>query len=338
MKKMNEWKEYAKKIFIASGAPEEYAEIVATNLVMSNAEGHPSHGVLRSVQYYNHIQKGVIKPDASPSVVKQTPNSILIDGNRCFGQVALNYAVKRVLEANKDVYVVGIKNTNHIGRACDVVAPLAREGYAAFAFCNGGGPNVSPYGTAGRVFSTNPVAAAFPTTSGEPRVVDFASATYVEGKLRVAKNKGELMDDASILDKNGNPTRDPNDFYNGGSVIPIGLNKGSALSYIIEMMGGILTGNGCASFPGYIDGNGTLLFAMKGDLFRTFEDIDADAQKLDNIVLGSRKAKGFTEVLLPGQRERLERYESEVSGFEIDDTSKRAIFEIGDKLGIERPQ
>ena len=85
---------------------------------------------------------------------------------------------------------------------------------------------------------------------GRPHIVlDIAAAATAEGKLKVARNKGESVPDNWIVDADGNPTNNPNDFYGPpmGAILPTGGHKGYGLCFMVEMLAGLLTGGGCSS-------------------------------------------------------------------------------------------
>ena len=77
----------------------------------------------------------------------------------------------------------------------------------------------------------------------------MTATTVAEGKLMVARNKGVAVPPGTIVDKHGDPTTDPNDFYAGGALLSIGGHKGYGLNVLIDMLAGGLSGGGCTA-PG----------------------------------------------------------------------------------------
>ena len=67
---------------------------------------------------------------------------------------------------------------------------------------------------------------------------------WAEGKVRVAQRLGKSVPNDTILDSDGNPSNDPNDFYDGGCLLPLGGHKGYGLSLICDVLAGMLTGSG----------------------------------------------------------------------------------------------
>ena len=141
----------------------------------------------------------------------------------------------------------------HAGRMGEWVELAADSGVIGLAFTNGAGPggSVVPYGSLERFFGTNPISAGVPVADGAPILIDLATSVVAEGKVRVARNKGETLPEGLVRDRDGRPTTDPNDLYQGGALLPVGGHKGSALSLLVDLLGGALTGQGVPSLPGY---------------------------------------------------------------------------------------
>ena len=85
--------ELARQIFVAHGASNRNARIVAEHLVTSDLMGVPSHGLNRVVQYTSEIAGGLLRPAATPAVTTLAPARLQIDGGSGFGQVACMAAV-----------------------------------------------------------------------------------------------------------------------------------------------------------------------------------------------------------------------------------------------------
>src|SRR6202022_3388136 len=54
-----------------------------------------------------------------------------------------------------------------------------------------------------------------------------------------------------LIDKEGKPTNDPADLYSGGAILTFGDYKGYALSLLVEVVGGSLSGAETPIFPQY---------------------------------------------------------------------------------------
>jgi hypothetical protein len=82
---------------------------------------------------------------------------------------------------------------------------------------------------------------------------DFATSVAAEGKIRVYRARGHKLPNGWIIDQRGGPSNDPNDFYAGGAILPVGGSvghKGFCLSFMTDLFGGILSGDGFPAIPG----------------------------------------------------------------------------------------
>ena len=122
--------------------------------------------------------------------------------------------------------LVNVSNHEHTGRVGTYAETAAKDGMASF-MCSGyvGGQSlmaVAPFGGTVRKLSTNPLVIAFPYNDEGPILLDFATTISAEGKLRVARAKGATLPDYWTITADGTPSNDPNTYYEGGSLLPIG--------------------------------------------------------------------------------------------------------------------
>ena len=73
------------------GFSEKEADIIQDVLLTSDLFGIQSHGMQRMVRYHKGITNGLIKIDAKPEIVKETPISAVIDGHDGMGQLLVSY-------------------------------------------------------------------------------------------------------------------------------------------------------------------------------------------------------------------------------------------------------
>jgi uncharacterized oxidoreductase len=298
--------EITQAIVEAVGTPPASAQAVAESLGGANIMGHDSHGVIRLALYLDFVSEGSVRPGATPPVAARRGATAQVDGMLGWGQPAARLATQTAIElaGEHGIGAVTIVNCNHIGRVGEYVETIARAGMIGIAMCNAG-PAVAPYGGYQRVMGTNPFAWAAPGGPGEPPLVlDFATAGVAEGKLRVARTKGETVADGLVLDAHGRPTRDPADFYAGGALRPFGLHKGSGMSVMVELMARGLC-NVDPTWSSNVEQNGTLIMALNTPFFAPEEQFLGAAARLRAQVGGLLPADGFAAVLLPGDPERL---------------------------------
>ena len=77
-----ELRRFATEIFVKVGMPPDDAEIEAEVLVWANLRGVDSHGVLRIPWYVQNVDDGVFNTAPNIRVERETPATILIEGER----------------------------------------------------------------------------------------------------------------------------------------------------------------------------------------------------------------------------------------------------------------
>ena len=326
-------------IFAATGAPALTARTVADSLVEADLAGHDSHGVIRVSEYLGEIRKGTLKPQAQPTIVGTTATTLQVHGNRGFGVVVATWAMEQLLAKGVGgIAAATITGCGHIGRAGVYPAMAAERGMIGLAFVNGGArqPRVVPYGGTRPVFGTNPLAAAVPQGAQPPIVLDFSTAVVAAGKIRVVRDRGELLPEGWILDREGRPSRQPQDYYDGGMLLPAAEHKGYALGLLVEILGGLLTGAGTPALPesGYEVGNGVLFIVVDIAAFRPLETFAAQVRDLVTVLHASAPEAGTGEVLLPGEPELRSRERRRVEGIPLAEATWHAILDAARTLDV----
>ena len=322
-------------IFTAVGAPRHVVDPVAQFLVNANLTGHDSHGVLRIPSYLQGIPEGRLVPSAEPEAVKETSNTLVLSGKRGFGHYTAWKAMERAIEGarKRQIYGVSLVDTNHIGRLGEWADMAAKAGFIGTVTYGSGGKNSGrtvPFGGAEAAMSTNPLAVGIPTGDEEPFVLDFATSVVAEGKLRVARSKNADVPEGLIVDKDGNPTTRTEDFYNGGYLLPFGAHKGSALSLMVAMMGGL---SGCFDLEtGTM--RGVFMQVINIEAFTSAQAYQKAARAFLNGIRNTPPAPGFGSVLAPGDFERQTRARRLEEGVEIPDTIFESLQEEADKLNV----
>ena len=308
----------ARGVLEAAGAPPASAALVAESLVESNLRGHDSHGVLRLTRYVQFISEQRLDPEAEPEVIDRHGAVCTVDGRNGFGQVAARNAVEELAALTREhsAGAAAIRNANHVGRLGEWVEALADQGLVALAFCNAD-PTVAPFGGRERRLGTNPLAWAAPRKKpAAALVMDWSTAAMAEGKLAVAKARGEPVPEGVVVDKHGKPSQDPNAFYDGGALLPFGAHKGSGLSVMIQLVGGLLAGTGVFGEQG-ASANGTVLVALDIAAFTTRDEFEAQAEAFCVALAGTKPASGFDAVLVPGEIEQRTRAERARDGVPV---------------------
>lgn len=334
----NQLIDFGTKIFLAAGAPLEEAQLVSEFLVRANLAGHDSHGIIRIIQYVSDIEKGIIKPGTKVTIVKESDSFAILNGNWGFGQVVAKRAMELAIKKAKDsaVSIVCAFNCNHIGRLADYTLMASKNDMIGIAIVNST-KSVAPFGGRDRILSTGPISFAFPSDTEPPLVIDIATSVVAEGKVRVMLHKGEKIPFGWIIDKNGNPSNNPQDLYDGGALLPLGGDeaghKGFGLGLAVEILSGILTGAGCA-YEETKRGNGVFFEVINVEKFMPVEEFKRKIGELIRTIKSSRPRPGWKEIIVPGETEYLTEKARLKEGIYVPERTWEEIKQIANRLGV----
>ena len=311
------------EIFQAKSCNHYEAKTIAERLCGSNLKGHDSHGIARVPRYVEWMERGWLYPNMKPELVVDAGAMACLDAKQGFGQIAGECAVDEGIERAKKhgCSVVGLRNSGHLGRIGDWAERAADVGLVSFHFVNvRGSLLVAPFGGSDRRGSTSPLAIGVPGENKNHIILDMATSTVAEGKVMVAQKGGKPLPAGALIDSNGNLTINPEVMYgkinenevpnseNGtGAITAFGLHKGSGINFMMEILGGALTGSGVSA--GIDDkekrkfANGMLSLYIKVDNMVNFEYFLNEVRSYADFVRSSPPANKNEKVLIPGDKE-----------------------------------
>ena len=321
----------------AAGCNRQEASTVARRLVDANLVGHDSHGVIRVGKYLEWMRSGWLRANQTPTIAFESDTIAIVDGNRGFGQVVGEFTGKlgTIKAAKAGIAMVGPRNCGHLGRVGDWAELAAAAGQVSLHFLNtSGAQRVAPFGGSDRRLSTNPITVGVPIAGAEPVILDVTTSMVAEGKLFVASNKGEQVPSGWIIDKNGRPTTDPKEFYDGGALLTVGAHKGSGLSIIVDLLAGAIA-TGRSSDPNdTVLRNNMLSIYVAPDVYDTGGVVAREAARFVDWVKASPPATPGQPVLLPGEIERMTRARRLAEGIAIDDKTWTDLAGAAESVGI----
>jgi (2R)-3-sulfolactate dehydrogenase (NADP+) len=176
-------------------------------------------------------------------VIRDSGAACLIDADTGLGfepcELALTQAAQRA--QSYGIGFAGVTNSHHCGALGPLIEPVAARGLVALAFSTAPAA-ISPWGGKRPIYGTNPVAAVFPRRAAPPLVVDLSLTQVTRGQIMLLQNEGKPIPEGWGMDKDGNPTTDPNAILNGGSLHAVGGLKGTMLALAVELICCALTG------------------------------------------------------------------------------------------------
>jgi LDH2 family malate/lactate/ureidoglycolate dehydrogenase len=301
---------FARRLLAAHGVPERDAATVAHCLVSADLRGVDTHGLTRLPGYLDRVRHGLINPKPELAPKRVTPAAATLDGQNGFGFVVGTRAMAEAIVIARElgIGVVSVRRSTHFGMAASYVLQALDAGLIALVFSNAS-PAMPPWGARSAMLGTNPFAAGAPAGKHPPYLLDMSPAVAARGKIRKAERRGETIPLGYALDGAGRPTTDPTAAL-GGVVLPIGGYKGSGVSMLMDIFGGVISG---ANFGGDVGDQykaydraqdvGHFFLAMRPDLFVGADEYRQRMDTLIDRVHTAPRAEGFDEVLVPGEPE-----------------------------------
>ncbi|MDG6926672.1 MAG: Ldh family oxidoreductase [Nitrososphaerota archaeon] len=327
-----------KEIFQGSGSENAEADLVAEYLVRANLCGVDSHGVIRVPDYVQMVEAGTLKPNVQPKVVSERGATARLDAGFGYGQVSGKFAMELAIRKAKEygTGTVVVFNGNHVGRVADYPALAASEDMIGVMMVKAYGELVAPWGGRKGLLATSPISFAIPTGTHGQIVGDFATSASAEGKVRVRQARGEKVPTGWLLDSQGKPTVEPDDLYNGGSLLTFGQWKGYALNLLMEATGGALSGAGVLdAFTGL---NGVFAQAVDISFFSEVGEFKSRMDTMVEKILRSPPADGVKEVLIPGDPEAREMEKRKVNGIPVEERTWARLVDVARKYGVDVPR
>src|SRR5690348_6743712 len=238
---------FARTVYEACGVPGPDAALLADSLVQADLWGHQSHGVLRLDWYRKRILAGSMSACTQPELVSDAGSIAVIDGRDGVGQVLAKRAMEEAVAraGRHGIGAVAMRNSNHFGTAMYWTRIAARAGCIGFLSTNAS-PSMAPWGGRSKVLGNNPWSIAAPAGKRAPMILDLANTAVARGKVYLARQRGEPIPEGWALDADGRPTTDAQAAIDG-IILPMAGHKGYAITVMMDVLSGVLTGSGFAS-------------------------------------------------------------------------------------------
>jgi hydroxycarboxylate dehydrogenase B len=337
-------------IFVKAGCSRTEGERLGKSLVAANLAGHDSHGVVRVPRYLQWLREGDFLADQKVEVVIDTPALAVVDGHYGFGQSVAPQAVEIGIRKCREtgLAAVALRNSGHVGRVGEWAEMAAEAGFVSIHFCNAASSLlVAPFAGIDRRMSTAPYAIGIPRPGDDPLILDFATSVVAEGKVLVASQGGKKIPDTALIGPDGRTSGDPRLLYGdytptglreykrgAGAIRTFGEHKGSGLAFMVELLGGSLTGTGAAQ-EGRRWANGMLSFYIDPQRLDPQGFFPADVKRYVAFFKSSRPAEPGGEVLTPGEPEIIARKKRLADGISLPDDTWAALVAAARSVGVE---
>ncbi|MDR1240202.1 MAG: Ldh family oxidoreductase [Treponema sp.] len=339
-------------IFTALGIPEDEAADSARILATADARGIQSHGVARIKRYAGGIRLGLIRGGVKPTVLHETPVSLVLDAEGGMGLSLSRQSMENVIvRAKKNGFgVCSIRNSNHFGIAGFYAEMAAREDMIGIAMTNTAALGVPTFARKA-MFGTNPIAFAAPGLDGKMFSLDMATTTVTRGKVEVYEREGKKIPAGWAVDTRGLGTGDPlrllEDmlYQRGGGLLPLGGEgeefggyKGYGLAVMVDILTALCSGG---VFGGAVkDSEQTsarvchFFMALRLDLFRPPEDFKQDMSRMLDELAALPPTEGTKRVYYAGLKEQEAEAESARRGVPLAEGVWENLKQTAEELGV----
>jgi len=156
------------------------------------------------------------------------------------------------------------------------------------------------------------------------------------GKIPVAAARGETIPPGWLLTADGAPTTDPGEHKRGAVLLPLGADqghKGYGLSFMIEVLSGLLTGIGYGVDPKGQHNDGVFLAAFDVGHFIDRAEFEAQMSSFIDEVKATPLAHGHKEIYFPGEMERRVAEQRNRDGIPVDDDTWKRLTDLAREVG-----
>jgi uncharacterized oxidoreductase len=321
----------------AAGTPKDIAVEVSRHLVNAGLAGYDSHGIMQVPGYLAQIADGRLNPRARPTVDKENASTAAVNAHEGWGPYAAHEALVIAMGKAREtgVSVVTLGRSSHIGRLGQYAEDAAAAGLISivtFGEGQAGKLMAVPFGSRQPGLATNPFAAGVPVASGTPFITDFATTKVANASTWRYQESGEPLPEGVALDRDGDPTRDAAAYLDGGSLIILGGHKGSGLSILIALLGGLASSELVEAQRPHLRGATFLVIDPEA-----FAAVDYPGT-VSAFLASLRRLKPAREgmgVLVPGDMEALSRARRQAEGIPMSSSVRADITKLCRQVGVE---
>jgi LDH2 family malate/lactate/ureidoglycolate dehydrogenase len=330
------------RALVAVGMPPADAAVVAALMTEADLQGSDGHGVIRLAPYVRRIRAGGINLQPDIRVVEERAATALIDGDNAMGHLVMSRAAQlaAVKARSAGMAWVGARLSNHAGPASLYARMALPHDMIGLYFAVGNANHLPPWGGLEMLLSTNPIAVAVPTLDETPVVLDMATTVAAYGKVKAKAQRGEMMPEGWMIDRQGQPLLDPKR-ADDGFLLPIGGYKGYGLSLIVGLLAGTL--NGAAMGREVIDFNRDFTSTTNtGQAIAmidpaAFGDVAAFKRRVDVVVRDLRASPRMPQVeriWLPGEQSHAKRVAHRRDGIALGGALRKTLDGVAADLDV----
>ena len=327
-------------IFRKMGMPDEGAAQSADVLIYADLRGIETHGTSDRVRgYVQGFVAGKSNPRPNWKILREAPATATVDGDGGLGiqigSVFMDMAIEKAKQCG--IGAVAVTNCGHFGAAAYFAHRALAHDQVGVAMTIGG-TGVLPTGGAEKLVGLNPLGIAAPARSEPPFVFDAAMSAVAGGKIRLANLLGVETGPGWLARPDGTPIMAPTHVPEEYSILPLGgdretgSHKGYSLAIMIEILSGVLSGNGAGFMRRQSSSHHFIAYDIEKftDVSGFKDDMDALLRRLRE----SKPAPGNERVMYAGLGEHEEEVDRRANGVPYHHTTLDYINSICGELDL----
>lgn len=346
-------RKFTKDVFEKIGCSTTDAEQATDVLLAADLRGIDSHGVARLSGYVRLWEAKRINTRPDIRVIHETPSTATIDAGEALGLVSGPSAMRLAIEKAKNAGSawIAVQNSNHFGIAAYHAMMALPHDMIGIAMTNAS-PLVAPTHSVERMLGTNPMCFAWPSKGHAPFVADLATAAAANGKLEIAQRKGKSIPTTWVQGKQGEQSSDADELKKGGSLLTLGStpengsHKGYALSAVVDLFSGVLSGANFGPWaPPFVSflpvqdnlpgkGLGHFFGVLRVDAFRPKEDYFRSMEQWVTRFREARRKNESQPVIIPGEPEVEAEKERRANGIPLVEAVVKDLKDLEEKFGL----
>ena len=306
---------FGERVGAAVGMPDGQARLLARLLAENDLRGVFSHGSQNLLQYGRLLRDGRVNAAPAPSLVQETPTSVMVDGDGGLGYFAAVQVTERVIDKAKAIgMAAGVsRNHNHFGAAGIYTRMML-------------GHDLIGYSTSGHQLDLQPGEPLIRSGGGSP--MSFLAPTLEEPPVLLDVGVLHGLYDRQVQ-------RDL------AERAPSILFRNFGLGQFCQSWGGLLTGLRMdpAKTPWtWPEANqGALILAFRIDLFAEPAAFKAEMDEYVRAVRRLEPLPGYDATHMPGGLEAEREAAWRTEGIPVGERHRQRLQTIADELGLAPP-
>jgi hydroxycarboxylate dehydrogenase B len=297
------------------------------------------------------LKDGIVVAGRTVKVISETPVMAVLDAEYGYGAWVTPQAVDLGIRKAREMGLacIALRNAGHVGRVGQWAERAADASLVSMHWVNASGSVlVAPHGGVDRRLSTAPHTIGIPRAGENPIVLDFATSMVAEGKVLVASQGGKDLPADALVQPDGSRTGDPRALYGDyeqqggrdyklgkGAIRAFGDHKGSGLAFMVELLGGSLTGTAGTSLDRGRFANGMLSIYIDPTRLDPDGFFPKDVARYTDFFKSSTPITPGGEILIPGEPEIKTRRKRLAEGVPISDDTWAAIVKAARDCGVD---